>query len=273
VAGLDGSEFSVRAATTAASLARELGADLELCHVELADQHTPTDLTAVTKWVTGDIKRVRAESPAAGIRSLAGDDPDELIVVATHGAGGRAASLLGSVAFELLCTARQPLVLVPPDFERYVDELGSWRPTAVVALVDGTADSELVVPLAAVLARSADWSLELTIVVPKELPPLRPPADGELRGHESRYLAEVIQRHGIADLGPIPRVHPDPIGVASAVRSLTRRERGADTRDVLVAMAGHRRSGAPLLLKGSNAARVARESFAPVLVQPIPSGS
>ena len=71
----------------------------------------------MTKWVTGEITRVRAESPAAGILAFAGDDPDDLIVVATHGVGGRAASLLGSVAFELLCTAPQPLVLVPPDFE------------------------------------------------------------------------------------------------------------------------------------------------------------
>jgi nucleotide-binding universal stress UspA family protein len=270
VAGLDGSELSVRAATTAASLAEALGADLGLCHVEVDDQRAPTDLTEVTKWITGEITRVRAESPAAGILAFAGDDPDDLIVVATHGVGGRAASLLGSVAFELLCTAPQPLVLVPPDFERYVDELGTWRPTTVVALVDGTADSELVLPLAAALARSAGWSMELTIVVPDEPPPLHPPPDEALRGHEDRYLDEVIQRHGIADLSPIPRIHPDPIGVASAVRSMTRRQGRPDAGGVLVAMAGHRRSGVPLLLEGSNAARVAGEAFAPVLVQPIP---
>lgn len=226
----------------------------------------------MTKWVTGEIRTVRAESPAAGLRNVAGDDPDDLIVVATHGAGGRAASLLGSVAFELLCTAPQPLVLVPPDFERYVDEVGSWRPAAVIALVDGTADSELVLPLAAGLARSARWSLELTIVVPEEPPPLRPPPDDQLRGHEDRYLADVIQRHGLTDLSPTPRVQPDPIDVASAVRSMTRQEGRPDTDGLLAAMAGHRRSGVPLLLEGSNAARVAREAFAPVLVQPIPSG-
>jgi nucleotide-binding universal stress UspA family protein len=51
---------------------------------------------------------------AALIADAAADVDADLIVVATHGAGGLAATLMGSVARALCHTARTPLLVIPP---------------------------------------------------------------------------------------------------------------------------------------------------------------
>ena len=58
--------------------------------------------------------RTGNESIAALIAEAADEVDADLIVVATHGAGGLTAALMGSVARALCHTARRPLLVIPP---------------------------------------------------------------------------------------------------------------------------------------------------------------
>ena len=58
--------------------------------------------------------RSGTKSVATLIAQAAEDVDADLIVVATHGAGGLTATLMGSVARALCHTARRPLLVIPP---------------------------------------------------------------------------------------------------------------------------------------------------------------
>jgi nucleotide-binding universal stress UspA family protein len=58
--------------------------------------------------------RSGTKSVATLIAQAAEDVDADLIVVATHGAGGVTATLMGSVARALCHTARRPLLVIPP---------------------------------------------------------------------------------------------------------------------------------------------------------------
>jgi nucleotide-binding universal stress UspA family protein len=58
--------------------------------------------------------RSGSKSVATLIAQAAEDVDADLIVVATHGAGGVTATLMGSVARALCHTARRPLLIIPP---------------------------------------------------------------------------------------------------------------------------------------------------------------
>jgi len=58
--------------------------------------------------------RTGNKSVAALITEAADEVDADLIVVATHGAGGLTAALMGSVARDLCHTARRPLLVIPP---------------------------------------------------------------------------------------------------------------------------------------------------------------
>jgi nucleotide-binding universal stress UspA family protein len=58
--------------------------------------------------------RTGNESVAALIAEAADEVDADLIVVATHGAGGFSAALMGSVARALCHTAKAPVLIIPP---------------------------------------------------------------------------------------------------------------------------------------------------------------
>lgn len=62
---------------------------------------------------------------AALVEQAAADVGADLVVVGTHGRGGLAAALMGSVARELCHTSRRPVLVVPPpeDAERSSREM------------------------------------------------------------------------------------------------------------------------------------------------------
>lgn len=132
--GVDFSETSTKALLFAERLAREMGAEIILAHAfdvpasyDTAGQKEPYD-PAVRRQleelapVHPDIKVRRvlhAGAPGEVICWLAEDQQCDLIVVGTHGRGGLAHLLLGSVAEYVLRHAQRPVVVVrdPPDNE------------------------------------------------------------------------------------------------------------------------------------------------------------
>jgi nucleotide-binding universal stress UspA family protein len=137
VCGVDGSEEALAAATLAGDLARRLGWRVLVVHARQnlkAFLSYPSARTA-TPPVTGqhdavttqveDVLRRALESAGAGASGLAEPGPPaevlesiavredgRLIVVASRGAGGARAALLGSVASQLALTASCPVVVL-----------------------------------------------------------------------------------------------------------------------------------------------------------------
>jgi nucleotide-binding universal stress UspA family protein len=144
---VDFSEGSERAVAYAASLARQLGASIELVHVwaspvyafpdgalilgaEAVDRLT-TDLrgqldACVARHADRDLlvagRLVQGDSPREIVAVAKAIDAD-LVVMGTHGRTGLARALVGSVAERVVRTSPVPVLTVPP--ERRSEEGGS----------------------------------------------------------------------------------------------------------------------------------------------------
>lgn len=130
--GFDGSPSSKRAALFALNLARATGADVHLVkatespvdEIEPATEEevesrrsTDRDLLAVVRREAEHLGvTVRTDvlegPPAQVLLQVAGDDPDDLIVVGTRGLRGPAKVLLGSVSQEIIANASVPVTVV-----------------------------------------------------------------------------------------------------------------------------------------------------------------
>ena len=138
VVGADGSHGSRRALTWAARLARATGAHVLAVHVLTYNQELLRDVTPDTmrtwrreleddlrtRWVepliaAGVEQRslvVEGESPAAGLLATADQEHADVLIVGAKGHGGLADRLLGGVSYRITHRARQPVVVVPPDW-------------------------------------------------------------------------------------------------------------------------------------------------------------
>lgn len=129
----DGSELADRALEDVKELARIHDSRIVAVH---ANELLPgryggapmfADETDVRERIAQQVEAVRAEGldaqleirtgshDVATLIARAAEDVDaDLIVVGTHGHGGIAAALMGSVARALCHTARRPVLIVPP---------------------------------------------------------------------------------------------------------------------------------------------------------------
>lgn len=139
---LDGSDLADGILSHVQELARLHGAQIVLAHVLVSPVHdlllTGPKLAHVSRQTAEQIRpeaRLHLERAAerlgqAGldvttviqeglvadtILEIAVRHSTDLIVLSTHGHGGRSTSLLGSVAYRLVHEARLPVLLVPPE--------------------------------------------------------------------------------------------------------------------------------------------------------------
>jgi nucleotide-binding universal stress UspA family protein len=129
----DGSELADVALDQVRELAREDGAKIVAVHANELMRGRPSGYPALAdepeleEKIGKQIEELRSDGIDAtlvirtgnkGVATLIAEAADEvdadLIVVATHGAGGLTAALMGSVARALCHTARRPLLVIPP---------------------------------------------------------------------------------------------------------------------------------------------------------------
>lgn len=67
------------------------------------------DVAHVTRFVE--------DPPAEAIMAVADEEGADLIVIGTHGHGSLRDRLLGSVSYRIIHLARQPVTVIPPDWE------------------------------------------------------------------------------------------------------------------------------------------------------------
>ena len=138
VVGADGSDGSRRALDWAARLAQATGAHVLAVHVltynhELLRDITPDTMRTwrrelehdlQTRWVepltAHDVVHrsviVEADSSAAGLLEVADREGADVLIVGAEGHGGLAGRVLGGVSYRVTHRARQPVVVVPPDW-------------------------------------------------------------------------------------------------------------------------------------------------------------
>jgi nucleotide-binding universal stress UspA family protein len=187
--------------------------------------------------------------------------------------------MVGSVARAELAQSQSPVVLVGPQADRPPSLVGrpqrrrpsNWpAPLSVkrlVACVDGTVDSETVLPVAARWALALGMRLSIVTFVDEAASVVGVEAASLFGPPEPHaYVEELATRWSAVVPDAVGQVVWDPISVASGVRAhLDAQPAG------LVALTAHGRSGLERLRLGATAADIVRTSTAPSLVVPFSS--
>jgi nucleotide-binding universal stress UspA family protein len=261
---LDGSLFAERALAPASWLAAATGAQLELwsavhSSADIADRRRRVKALAEPYGAWWDV--VVADGTVEAIAEAGDGDRHRLVCLATHGRD-RSAGLAHSVSAGVVAASEGPVLLVGP-------KVHPQPPAArrLVACVDGTTESEGIVPTA--LAWAAALHLDVTILtvaepVPESLryPGTYPRMHGP-HGNADAYVASLAA----AWSGPVAvkgEVIYDPVDVDGAIVDAL-----AGDPAGLVVMGTRRPLGLRRLVFGSTAAAVAHRSPAPVLVVPL----
>jgi nucleotide-binding universal stress UspA family protein len=286
VVPLDGSDLAAAALPTARAAATRFGAALAPVAVAQDEDDVGRLVDAVAATVDADVAArlevVVAAEPAKAIAAHADAHADPggraLVVMSTNGRGRVAGAVLGSVARDVLASATSPLVVVGPNADRPGQLVGRPRrrperwpePLAegdVVALVDGTASSGAVLPVAAQWAAALDREL-VVLTVAEDAPPRLDGTSGNRFGpDDAAGYVEALAARAPTD-GPVVRaelVH-DPLSVAEGVKAYLRAHPTA-----LLALTASGRTGLDRLRLGATAAEIVRRSTAPALVVPPPA--
>ena len=300
---LDGSELSEQALPYAELVAGSLSVPIEL--VQAFDILPPGILGAQSRQVTDYLvtgARSRAESyltpirerleaaghtvsiaavrsaPAEAIAAQASADPSALVVMSTHGRGGIARWMLGSVTDKALHTIPNPMLIARAAVTGPASPQSSIR--MVLAPLDGSALSELSLSHAASIAAAfsaritllrvtppADYyRYQLTAVTPEmgAVVDLDPLSADELVSADAdevaTYLTDVENRLAIDHAHGVVAEHQQNANVAQAIIDK------AAEQPSLVVMTTHGRSGVSRIALGSVTDRVVRHSNVPVLV-------
>jgi nucleotide-binding universal stress UspA family protein len=217
--------------------------------------------------------RARPGSPAEVILETAAQDPNTLIVLASHGRTGIDRWLLGSVAEKVIRASSNPLLLVRASKTNRADEKPALN--AILVPLDGSKLAELALPPAVELARVLQ--AEVVLVGAYEIPSTAYyrsdretataadfiPSYDDLVAAMSRetrvYLEAKVQELG----SRTARVRSEILEGPAADRIL---ELAHTTKGSLIAMCTHGRSGLRRWLLGSVTEKVARHADAPVLI-------
>jgi len=202
-----------------------------------------------------------AEAIALAAERLAAD----LIVMATHGRGGAARWLIGSVADKVMRTGTTPTLLVQPPEEGAPSEVSLRR---IMVPLDGSPLAEGALPLAAQLALATGARLILV-----HAKPFRPSLAGEFEFVPDFSFAEVnVSAPAPAYLQDVSRTLAAGLQVEAAVirgpAAVALEDFARDSHADLVVMATHGRGGLRRLVIGSSADRLVRSGLPVLLVRP-----
>lgn len=261
---LDGSLFAERALAPASWLAAATGAQLELwsaVHSSAEIDDRRRHVKALAEPYGGWWNVVVADRTIEALTEAGDGDRHRLVCLATHGRD-RSAGLAHSVSAGVVAASAGPVLLVGPKVQP--DPPAGRR---LVACLDGTPESEGIVPTA--IAWAAALHVEVTLLtvaepVPESLryPGTYPRMHGP-RGDADAYVGSLAATWS----GPVPvkgDVVYDPVDVDGAIVGAL-----AGDPASLVVMGTRRPQGLRRLVFGSTAAAVAHRSPAPVLVVPL----
>jgi nucleotide-binding universal stress UspA family protein len=259
---LDGSPTSERALVPALELVGRTGAPLRILTrvlpgeedgsvrylADLADRY-PAAAAVEREIVSG------TTIPDAIAGGLA---PGSLVCMSSHGRGGLARAVIGSVAEDLLRRLDRPTLVIGPQVD--VDAGVSGR---IVACVDGSDASERTLPPAQRWSEALGLPLWLVEVCDPDGEPPGPEARGDVA--EGGYVAGLAQRVGAEGW--------DVLHDRDAAAALTDMAGSARPPTAMLVMATHGRTGWDRMRLGSVTTAAIRSSGVPVLVVPADPGA
>jgi nucleotide-binding universal stress UspA family protein len=286
---LDGSDLAQRALPYAAAVARRTGASLRLVRASFASAPLGDESVAAARLVESGERAARREAEAdlqATAAELRGRGLDvdtvtepgvaadlilreaeaaDLVVMSTHGRGGLARLLYGSVADAVVRRCTAPILLVPPECQSAPPEPGVLR--VLVGLDESPLAEQVLARLPALGAPAATEVVLLEVLVP--MPPgYGFAASGQPGGwgddqmemaSARRYLGRVTEQLTRSGY----RVHElVRAGEPAAVIAQTAAEHHVDA----IALASHGCTGLLRLVLGSVAAETIRRAATPVLL-------
>ena len=292
---LDGSRLAEWSLPPAVSLALRLGARLALLHVTERDApatvHGERHLSNVGES-DRYLAEVAAKCAAAGVETETHVHPNpegnvpqsivahaanldaDLIVLATHGAGGARRALFGSVAQQVLRRGNRPVFLARPPESGAAPPVGrnGWTLGRLLVPLDGESDAEAALPFAATLARAYQAEIGVVRVVPTlstitgerasaaKLVPTAAAAQLDYEETEAqRYLRTVAELMQAVDIGVSWTVTR-----GDAAQGVV--DEAARFRADLLIMASHGRTGLDAVFTGSVASKVVGRYAGPVLL-------
>ncbi len=205
---------------------------------------------------------------ARSIAAHADEFEADLILLATHGSGGVRGFLFGSIAQQVLQQSTKPVLLIRPE-QGYPE---AFRYRTIMVPLDGTADAEMVLPMAVLLASRTGARLHLVRVVPtlSTLPGTSGAIATFLPGATAALL-EIEEREARAYLNALQRRLPGApsteVRRGDVARELAQAGAGVDAD--LIMMSTHGRAGIEGYWSGSIAAKVLSRYNRPLLLMRI----
>ena len=249
IAAIDGSEISTEVLKGAAAIAGQIGAEVTLLTAGSAGVDLPHVADAVEAAGLADPLDVEFvgiddehPSTANAILGYASGMDHPILVMGSHGRTGLLSVLLGSVSAEILEKSHKPVLIYGPEAK------GGARYTRVVACLDGSEFSEVILGEAVEWARQLDIPLWLVEVV-------EPEAGGA--GIESNYVHNIARSlEGVDAQWDVLHSHDPDKAILEWV--------GGDP-STLLAMATHGRTGLRRVMLGSVVAQVIHGAAGPVI--------
>ena len=258
---IDGSPESEAVLPAIMPLVRAYGSEVVLLYVfedPEASRVPPERIPAACAALRGagvDVTlELRDGDPAEEILRTATMKRADLIALATHGRGGLARVIVGSVAEEVLRGSTVPVLITRPgtvvhDFKK------------LLVTLDGSPRSELILDEAERLARTLGATVDLLratmppMTIGLEVSPVTIPAEDPMP--YLRKVASQLAAHGV-------QAHPVTCEGAAHDAILRQAE---ETRASLLCMTTHGRTGLARLFLGSVAEGVLRKAPCPVLLR------
>lgn len=290
---LDGSRLAEAVLPVSVSLAGRLDARLTLLYVmertAPATAHGDRHLTLVSeaeRYLDEVAGRCRTEGVevdrhvhpnevgdvARSIVDHAAEMAADLVVLATHGAGGARRVLFGSVAQQVLRRGVRPVLLVRPQAAGPAAGLPAFSLRRLLVPLDGTSASQAALPIATLIARAYEADLLLLRIVPTLatvsgdragtalLVPTATAASLDLEETEARRsleeLAATLRAQGLRASAVVGRGNPWQGLLDGAAQA------GVE----MIVMATHGRAGLDAAFSGSVASRVVAKFTRPLLL-------
>jgi nucleotide-binding universal stress UspA family protein len=284
---VDGSYFSELALPLAVQLAKAGGARLHIVRVHVvAGSTAEAAITAnydelVRDWERDGLAVARQRALDAGVEAtaelldgpvvaalqtyIAATDID-LVVMTTHGRSGIKRAVLGSVAEQCVRKTDRPILLIHPRSDRDLVTATVVGLKRILVPLDGTEESEAVLPHVVRLAHLTQASIVLTRIACAPFDIAVTIGPESLRDYLTR-LREQAETYLLA----VRHTLPADLEVKCVAEVSERATQGilhvADAEQVnMVAMATHGRSGWSRVAVGSVAETVLHKSTTPVLL-------
>lgn len=264
---LDGSHYAERSLVAATHIAERLGLPIGL--VKIIDKLEDSEAAKIylekvssnhhgVSWheVTIDA------DPATALLTLT-EQRRGLLCVASHGHTRLGDAVIGSTASELTRHSTEPVLFIGSGYDT---ALRHYLRRIVVPL-DGTTESEAVVPWAGEWAAAAGMVLHLVTVAELVSRPLTSDEQPRRRFGPSEapeeYIAAAVNRHQRPGVDVVGLVLYDPISPASALSQWLRH-----APDAIVFIATEAEAGTKRIRHGSTAAALIQQSPTPLMIAP-----